>query len=59
MEFRYGLLHRPAGPGCQPKHDLERIEEDPSGKYWNIVVYSILLSGEEIREYEMEFINAD
>ena len=51
MEFRYGMRLRGL-PGCQPKGVIHR-EDDPNGKYWDIIVYNRELSEKEIRDYEL------
>lgn len=52
--FKYGMRLRGAAPGAQPKDGLERILDDPSGKYWNILCYGRELTAKEIRDYELE-----
>ena len=47
------------GPGCQPKDGLLYGAEDPSGKYWNIIVYSRKLSEREMRDYDLDPVDAD
>ena len=54
--MKYGMRLRGFAPMCQPMNGLIRAEEDPSGKYWNILVYDRELSDEEIREYELDRI---
>ena len=41
---------------CQPKEGLVRREDDPSGKYWDVIVYDRELTAAEIRAYELDFI---
>ena len=55
MIFKYGMKYRPAGPGSQPR-DLYSIEEDPNGKYYNIITYRRELTPEEVANYELENI---
>ena len=59
MEYRYGMRLRGFGPGCQPKDGLLYGAEDPSGKYWNIIVYSRKLSEREMRDYDLDPVDAD
>ena len=53
MEYRYGMRLRGFSPGCQPKEGLLHREDDPSGKYYDIIVYNRELSEKEIRDYEL------
>ena len=55
-EFSYGMRLRGFSPGCQPKEGLDRREDDPSGKYHDVLVYKRMLSDEELSEYELDFI---
>lgn len=52
-EFRYGMRLRGYSPGAQPKGVLRR-EDDPTGKYHDIIVYDMELSDDEIKDYELE-----
>lgn len=52
-EFRYGMRLRGYSPGAQPKGVLRR-EDDPTGKYHDIIVYGRELSDDEIKDYELE-----
>ena len=55
-EYRYGMRLRPFSIGCQPMEGLDRCEDDPSRKYWDILVYTRKLSYEELKEFELDFI---
>lgn len=54
MEHRYGMRLRGFSPGCQPKEGLLRREDDPTGKYWDILVYDRILTDQEIRSYDLD-----
>ena len=54
MEYRYGMRLRGFSLGCQPKEGLLRREDDPTGKYWDILVYDRILTDQEIRSYELD-----
>lgn len=54
MEYRYGMRLRGFSPGCQPREGLLRREDDPTGKYWDILVYDRILTNQEIRSYELD-----
>lgn len=56
MEYRYGMRLRGFSPGAQPKEVLRR-EDDPTGKYHDIIVYGRQLSADEIAEYELDELN--
>ena len=56
MEFRYGMRLRGFAPGCQPMQGLVDCEDDPAGKYWNILIYSRPLTAEERRDYELDYL---
>lgn len=56
MEHKYGMRLRGFSPGCQPKGVIRR-EDDPTGKYWDVIVYERKLTEKEIRDYELEDLN--
>ena len=58
MEFRYGMRLRGFAPMCQPKEGLIRREDDSTGKYYDILVYNRGLSDKELRDYELDSLNA-
>lgn len=52
--YKYGLLRRPAGLGCQPKGAIKF--EDASKKndgVWSYVYYDRELTDEDLYDYEM------
>lgn len=53
MEFRYGMRLRGFSPGCQPKGVIRR-EDDPTGKYWDVIVYPRELTEKETLDYELD-----
>ena len=58
-EYRYGMLHRPYGIGCQPSKGLIlAYGEYPNfgKKYFSVLVYDRKLTKKEIDEYELEEI---
>lgn len=57
--FVYGMRARGFSPGCQPKIGIIRSEEDPSGKYYNIITYDHRLTDKEIERYELDDLNTD
>ncbi len=58
MTYTYGMRLRGFSPGCQPKGVLKR-EDDPSGKYWDLLVYDRKLTDEELANYELDFIREE
>lgn len=56
IKYRYGMRLRGASPGAQPRAGLLGIEEDPRGKYHNILVYSRRLTVEELKQYELDYL---
>ena len=58
MLYRYGAHGKFSHLG-QPLSGLLKWEEDPSGKYGFVLVYSRSLSEEETAEYGLEFISKE
>ena len=54
--FMYGMRLRPFSIGCQPMEGLARVEEDNTGKYWNILFYANPLNDHEQEEYELDYL---
>ena len=54
--YKYGMRLRGFSPACQPTNKLKRIEEDPSGKYYNILVYSRPLDDHEQDAFELDYL---
>lgn len=52
-EFKYGMRLRGFSPGCQPKGVMRR-EDDPTGKYWDIIIYDRELTRKELVDYELD-----
>lgn len=57
INFRYGMRLRGFSPGAQPKKDFVKREDDRSGKYYDILVYSRRLTDREIVQYELDDLN--
>lgn len=51
----YGMRLRGFSPGCQPKEGFIEREDDPDGKYWDLLVYDRMLTEQEMRDYELDF----
>lgn len=57
MEFRYGMRLRGFSPGCQPREGFLKREDDPAGRYWDIIIYNRELTEREVRIYELDDLN--
>lgn len=53
VEHKYGMRLRGYSIGAQPKGVLRR-EDDPTGKYHDIIVYERQLSADEVEAYELD-----
>lgn len=53
---KYGMRLRGFSIGCQPMEGLDHAEEDPTGKYWNILFYNRKLTDEEMSDYSLDYI---
>ena len=51
--WKYGMKHRPYSIGCQPK-GVCRVESDPNGHYWDIIVYEHPLQSKDVSDYELD-----
>jgi hypothetical protein len=56
---KYGMRLRGFSIGCQPMEGLDHAEEDPAGKYWNILFYSRKLTDEEMSHYSLDYIGEE
>ena len=54
--YKYGMRLRGFSIGCQPMKGFDHREDDPHGKYWDIIVYREPLNERDIREYELDYI---
>lgn len=54
--FIYGMRLRGFSMGCQPSRGLMRQEDDPTGKYHDLLVYNRPLTEAEINNYELDFL---
>ena len=55
MLYKYGMRLRGFAPACQPKGVVRR-EDDPSGKYHDILIYDRALTYKEMDDYELDHI---
>ena len=54
MKRRYGMRLRGFSPGCQPMDGFVERQDDETGKYWDILVYSRELTDDEVRHYSLD-----
>lgn len=53
MKYFYGMCLRGCSIGCQPNGFIARFD-DPTGKYYDILVYDRQLTQEELWAYELD-----
>lgn len=51
--YKYGMKYRPFSIGCQPLENLIEAQEDPTNKFYNILLYSEPLTPEKIKSYQL------
>jgi len=56
MKFKYGMRLRGFAPMCQPRDGFVERQDDTTGNYWDILIYSRRLQDKELRDYELDFI---
>lgn len=54
--YKYGMRLRGFSIGCQPMDGFIDREDDPTGKYHDILNYSRQLTGQEETEYELDYL---
>lgn len=59
MKYVYGMRLRGFSIGCQPMEGLQERRDDITGKYYDLLVYDRKLSEDELRAYELDFIQED
>ena len=59
MQYRYGMRLRGFSPGCQPMKNLVSREDDMSGRYYDILVYSKPLTDAEMSAYVLDYIGKE
>lgn len=56
--YRYGMRLRGYSPGCQPNGVRDR-EDDPTGKYYDILLYGRQLTDKEVADYELDYLGKE
>ena len=56
--YVYGMRYRGYSPGAQPKGVYER-RDDPTGKYFDIIAYTVKLSEHALAKYELDYIGIE
>ena len=59
VEYRYGMRLRGFSIGCQPRDGFIDREDDPSGRYYDILVYERQLTKKELEDFELDFISEE
>ncbi len=54
--YRYGMRLRGFSIGAQPMDGFEEREDDPTGKYHDILAYKRKLTVQEEAEYELDYL---
>ena len=57
--YRYGMRLRGFSIGCQPMQGLDFAEDDPTGRYYNILVYNRPLTEQEQKDYELDELKGE
>lgn len=53
------MRHRGYSIGCQPMDGLVAVVADPKGRYYNILTYDRMLTGQEVTDYELTYIGKE
>ncbi len=54
--YRYGMRSRGFSPMCQPMDGFVGREDDPAGKYHDILTYNRKLLNGELSDYELDYL---
>ena len=57
--FKYGMRLRGFAPMCQPMKALDHAEDDPTGKYYNILFYKEKLQESDVTAYELDYMGEE
>ena len=56
--YKYGMRCRPYSIGAQPMNNLIEAQEDATGQFYNILVYSAPLDRKDIEHYSLTDLQA-
>lgn len=54
MLYKYGMRLRGFSIGCQPMKGLIERADDPTGQYYDLLIYDRELTEQEVRDYELD-----
>ena len=54
--YKYGMRLPVSRIICYQNVGLLRVEDDVTGKYWKILVYTRKLTDNEAKDYELDYI---
>ncbi len=54
--YKYGMRLRGFSIGCQPMNGFYERQDDPDGRYHDILIYERKLTDAELRDYELDYI---
>lgn len=54
--YKYGMRLRGFSIGCQPMDGFVARVDDPTLRYYDIIVYDRMLTGEEVTNYELTYL---
>lgn len=54
--YRYGMRLRGFSIGCQPMNGFYERQDDPTGKYHDILIYTRKLTDNELVDYELDYL---
>jgi len=57
-EYRYGMRLRGFSPGAQPMDNFKKRENDQTGNYYDVLVYTKPLPEEKTETYSLDFLGA-
>ena len=57
--YVYGMRVRGFSPGRQPMNGFLESRVDPKRRYHDLLVYNRMLTKEEKRDYELDFVGAE
>lgn len=57
--YIYGMRLRGFSPGCQPMLGFVERRDDPSGQYYDLLVYDRILSEKETRDHELDYLQSE